>query len=172
MKFKLALLTSAIFISGCGSMDLRHTVDISEMQTFIEFNVNDELSVNNIQINKDKIVIVELAGLTVTSNKKELTDTVIELTKQELVKRNAKISTSAKKGLNLSIEKLVCKLPPNSFSVGCDTLLKLRTNSGYEAIYPAFAEDIDTNEASSFSLANSVAAMFRDPNVVDYLTAK
>ncbi|CAK1934251.1 Lipoprotein [Vibrio crassostreae] len=172
MKTKMALLASAIFVSGCGSMDLRHTVDISEMQTFIEFNVNDELSVSNVQTNKDKIVIVELGGLTVTSNKKELTDTVIELTKQELVKRNAKMSASAKKGLNLSIEKLVCKSPQNSLSVGCDTLLKLRTNAGYEAIYPAFAEDIDANEASSFSLANSVAAMFRDPNVIDYLTKK
>ncbi|TOK66546.1 hypothetical protein, partial [Vibrio parahaemolyticus] len=105
MKNKLIFTFASIALVGCATVPLGPKVDVTEIQPFIEFNVNDSVSIVNKQKNDDTLLLVDLKTVAFTGSKKELTDTVIAVAEKELIKRKAIISPIATKQLNISVDK-------------------------------------------------------------------
>ncbi|HHF3021336.1 TPA: hypothetical protein ACPJ0R_004381 [Vibrio diabolicus] len=172
MKNKLIFTFASIALVGCATVPLDPKVDVTEIQPFIEFNVNDSVSIVNEQKNDDTLLLVDLKTVAFTGSKKELTDTVIAVAEKELIKRKAIISPIATKQLNISVDKFSCD-QSGSFSMGCETVVSVETEGQYKATYTAFGESaFGVQHASNYSLANAVSAMFRDPKIINYLTTK
>ena len=167
MKSKLLFL-SLLLLNGC-AQPLPTEVDVSEMNTFIEFNVNDDISIKNVQNNNDRIVMAEIGIAVFSGSKKEWTDTAVEITSKELIDRRAVISPEANKSLSLSISSVKCEQP--GLSIVCKVQMEVIAGNGYSAIYTGNAESALTLfRAANYSLANVVSAMFRDPKVIDYIS--
>ncbi|MGG5574955.1 hypothetical protein [Vibrio diazotrophicus] len=170
MKKNLVCVLSVLIISGCSArVVLKTEADTSEIQPFLEFNVNGVVSVNNVQSNNDNVILIDRGMALFTGSKRELTDTVVTVTKNELSKRKAKLSKEAQIGLDIMVDKLDCH---ESFtSMTCETTISVATKSGYQAIYTSYGNSMSTiYNAVNYSLANSVSAMFRDPKIIEYLT--
>ena len=158
-----------IILAGC-VQPIKPEVDVSEISPFIEFNVNETVSVTNRQSSHDEVVVADLDLMAVTGSKFDFTETLIAITEKELVKRQAIItSKNPKKELSLSVDDLSCKR--GMFGPSCTTKISLTIGSGYSAVYTAYSENgYVINDTASHTLAEAMSAMFRDPKVIAYLT--
>ncbi|APP04894.1 MULTISPECIES: hypothetical protein [Vibrio] len=166
---KKVIVFLPIILSGC-VQPLKTEADVSEISPFIEFNVNETISVTNAQSSHDEVVVADLDLMAVTGSKFDFTETLIEITEQELVKRKGIItSNNPKKELSLSVDDLSCK--KGMFGPSCTTKISLTIGTDYSAVYTAYSENGYTvNDTASHTLAEAMSAMFRDPKVIAYLT--
>ncbi|MGU3840198.1 hypothetical protein ACVZHT_00840, partial [Vibrio diabolicus] len=106
---KKVIVFLPIMLTGC-VQPLKTEADVLEISPFIEFNVNETISVTNAQSSHDEVVVADLDLMAVTGSKFDFTETLIEITEQELVKRKGIItSNNPKKELSLSVDDLSCK---------------------------------------------------------------
>ncbi|WP_455199157.1 hypothetical protein [Kaarinaea lacus] len=168
MNRLIPILIMVFAASGCA-----HTYqprsDTFKLDAIPEFTAPVEISVINAQTDTTERVHLRNMGSTFSGNPKSWTDAAVELTKRELIKRQAAIKSSAQRTLELSIVSFEGEAGFASFHY--ITILKVKTGSGYEGTYTGDNRSPATVfRAADGSVMRAVTEMFRDKNIVKYIT--
>lgn len=139
-----------------------------KIDSISEFLSNKSVSLNNNQSSTLDVLVLTNGRLYVYGNLNEWTNSAIDITQRELVKRNMAIDEGATKMLKLSIE--TAKGTPGTWVIRCETRLRVETGEGYVNTYIGDNRSPATiYRAADGAVMRAVANMLRDPKIIDYL---
>lgn len=157
-----------IVVSGC-SYTYQPRPDTFKMDSFPEFNAPVDISILNTQTDTTDRVHINNTGATFAGNMKSWTETAVKIAKRELIARQATVLDGAQRRLELSIISIEGEAGFAVFRY--ITKLKVKTGSGYEGIYTGDNRSPATvHRAADGAVMRAVTAMFRDPEIVKYIT--
>ena len=105
-------------------------------------------------------------------NLREATDVAIQILTDELIKKGAAITQDASKVLKLSISKI--QYLPTLWGSRCEGQLTVETGGGYNNNYVRnnvgySAGGVPRGTSCDFAITRTVAAIFEDGSIMDYL---
>ena len=169
MKKLILALIFSIVASGCAKT-YQPSSDTFRVEPITEFTSPVTISIINTQTDTVDRVHLRNMVTTFSGNMKSWTDTAIEITKRELTARQATILDGEQRRLELSIISIEGEA---GFSaIRYITRLKVKTGSGYEAVYTGDNRSPATvYRAADGAVMRAVSAMFRDPVILKYITS-
>ncbi|NCF28472.1 MAG: hypothetical protein GWP69_13885 [Gammaproteobacteria bacterium] len=167
-SIRIALtLTSLLLLGGCTYHQIASPTTY-EMVAIPGFSVGGSVSLINTRTSSEDALYLSSAGRKFYGNLTQWTDTAIAIARRELEKRHATIEPGATKSLGLAITSTRATEGFWGFSVF--TTLKVKTGDGYTKAYTGEGSSPIATRAPDAAIMESVAAMFRDQKIVDYLT--
>lgn len=129
-----------------------------------QFQSNATIQIINSQTSEDSQMENVGGGMTFKINPKELTDSAIELLKEELEKNGIETNNSSPKILNLSLDKLY--MGNYIMAAGCTVTITVETNSGISKIFKRQnTSSLGIWNACDFAITKVVANIINDPEI-------
>jgi starvation-inducible outer membrane lipoprotein len=157
----------SLLLSACSHIynPRPHTFKIDAIP---EFTAPVEISLVNAQTDASNQLQMRRMGSTVSGNYNAWTDTTIQIATRELMAREATITDGANKRLELAILSARGESVP--YAIRYVTELQVKTGDGYEKTYIGDNRSPATlYRAADGSVMRAVAAMFRDPEIIEYI---
>lgn len=167
MRFIQVFILS-VTITGCAHK-IQPSTDKYEIGPITEFTAPADISVINTQTDNVDHIHFSAGGSTFSGNMQSWTETAIEITKQELIAREARILNMAQRKLELSIVAIELEYK-SKFAY--TTKLKVKTGSAYVCTYiGVHASRHAAGWVAGGAVMQAVTAMFRDPVIINYITS-
>jgi hypothetical protein len=165
---RIALTLIGLLLLGGCTYHQKASPTTYEMVAIPAFSVSSSVSLINTRTSSEDALYLSSAGRKFYGNLTQWTDTAIAIAKRELEKRGAAIEPGATKSLGLAITSTHATEGFWGFSVF--TNMEVKTGDGYTRTYRGEGSSPIATRAPDAAIMESVAAMFRDPKIMDYLT--
>lgn len=171
---RISLIFAVLAITLISASCVHHYTPRSstyDLDAIDEFTSPDAIAIINGQPSDEDFLVVE-AGIHEHFGKlSEWTEAAVEVTERELAERGMQVTDAAQKRLTLTITTASSEF--GMWVIRTVTYLKVETGNGYTQVYTGDNRSpSDLMRSIDGAIMRSVAEMLRDPEIVDYLTAK
>ena len=164
MRKTIGAFTVLFILSGCTTYHHVPNPQTFELDAIPEFSTSKSISLVNAQ---ESSATFEIRSR-FTANLQEWTQAAIAITQKALEERGATIVENSAAQLDLSIAS--ANSTRGAFGGRVYVYLKVKTGSGYKRTYEGTAGGQMIHRMTDGAIMRSVAAMFRDEKIVEYLS--
>ena len=167
-----SLLVMGISFIGCTATTYKPQISPVKPGMIPPGNVNQSIKIINSQSNEKYMILYGTTEIQ-EANLREVTDVAIRILSDELRKKGATINQDALKVLKLSISKV--QYLPTPWGSNCQVQLTVETGEGYYSNSTAnnvgySAGGGPRGTSCDFAITRTVAAIFKDGRIIQYLS--